>query len=186
MAAKEYHLDKFHIINSTESIVEDILRICKTMSEEEFFKGDGKWSVAENIDHLRLSFNKSWKGLFIPKIISRLIFKKPQSPSLPYEVLEEKYQQLLANGAKATKEYIPDFSKNKPTKEELLQRFTSAHTRYLNEVKYYWEEENMDRYQFPHPILGLITARELMYFNLFHCWHHFRTIRRRNHDALEL
>lgn len=186
MPAKDYHLDKFHIINSTESVVEDILRFCKSMDDEFFFKGNGKWSPAENLEHLRLSFYKSWQGLFIPKFISRIIFKKPQSTSLPYEVLQEKYEQLLSNGAKATKEYIPDFSKKKRTKDQVIEEFRSTFNRYLNEVRYYWEEKTMESYQFPHPLLGLITARELMYFNLFHCWHHFRILRRRNGATIEL
>jgi uncharacterized damage-inducible protein DinB len=186
MQAKNYHLDKFHIISSTESIVEEIIRVCKNMNEDQFFKQEGKWSLAENIEHLRLSFKKSWQGLFIPKFISKRIFKKPSHTSLPYEELEEKYLTALKNGAKATKEYIPKIDKTKTNKEELMHHFDATVTRYLNEVRYYWEDENIDLYQFPHPILGTITARELMYFNIFHCWHHFNTMRRRNLDAIEL
>ena len=185
MPAKDYHLDRFHIISSTENIVEDIVNICKRMSDEHFFQNNGKWSGAENLEHLRLSFHKSWQGLFIPKFISRIMFKKPQHSSLPYEHLQEKYELLLAQGAKATQEYIPDPKITSYTKEQLLERFSRATTRYLNEIRYYWEEENIDLYQFPHPILGNITARELMYFNLFHCWHHFRTMRERNRETFE-
>lgn len=187
MPAKDYHLNKFHIISSTESIVEEIMRVCKSMNNDEFFyQKDGKWSPAENIEHLRLVFKKSWQGLFVPKFISKRIFGKPHHSSVPYEQLEEKYQDQLKNGAKATKEYIPLLSNNKLTKEQLLERFENAVTKYLNEVRYYWEEENADHYQFPHPILGNITARELMYFNIFHCWHHFRTLRSLKGLGIEL
>lgn len=186
MQAKNYHLDKYHIISSTESIVEEILRVCRNMDTDRFFYGDEKWSAAENLEHLRLSFAQSWKGLFIPKFISKYLFKKPTHQPLPYEELQEKYRVALVNGAKATKEYIPKVDKTKLSKDSIIQHFEATVTRYLNEVRYYWEDENIDSYQFPHPILGNITARELMYFNIFHCWHHFNTMRQRNSQGIEL
>jgi DinB superfamily len=185
MPAKEYHLDKFHIISSTESIITEILKACKQMNDERFFHREKKWSNAENLEHLRLSFSRSWKGLFVPKFISKKMFGKPSHPSLPYEVLQEAYLQKLKDGAKATKEYIPEVKKGKSSKDELMAHFESTVNRYLNEIRYYWEEDHLDKYQFPHPILGNITARELMYFNIFHCWHHFKTIRQRNEAAFE-
>jgi hypothetical protein len=186
MPAKDYHLNTFHIISSTENIVAEILKVCKQMDNDHFFHSEGKWSVAENLEHLRLSFAKSWKGLFIPKFISKMMFGKPAHQSLPYEVLEEAYKQKLKTGAKASKEYMPLIDRNKSSKEDLMKRFEQTATRYLNEIRYYWEEKTIDEYQFPHPILGNITARELMYFNIFHCWHHFNTMRQRNSEAFEL
>lgn len=186
MPAKEYHLDKFHIISSTEAIVSEILKVCRQMNNDHFFHHEGKWSNAENLEHLRLSFAGSWKGLFIPKLISKMMFGKPNHESVPYEVLQETYEQKLKDGAKASKEYIPLIDSTKMTKEELMEKFEYTTTRYLNEIRYYWEDSNMDKYHFPHPILGKITARELMYFNIFHCWHHFNTMRQRNSEAFDL
>lgn len=156
------------------------------MNDETFFHNNGKWSPAEQLEHLRLSLHKSWQGLFIPKFILRMMFKKPQQTPLPFEELQEKYDLLLARGAKATKEYIPQLQNNKRSKEQIIERFKHTANRYLNQIKYYWEEENIDQFQFPHPILGIITARELMYFNLFHSWHHYRSMKQRNSDSIEL
>lgn len=186
MPAKDYHLDKFHIISSTENIVAEILKVCKQMNNDHFFHSEGKWSVAENLEHLRLSFYRSWQGMFIPKFISKRMFGKPTHESLPYEVLEETYKAKLKAGAKATKEYIPSIDPAKTSKEELMERFERATIKYLDEIRYYWEETNIDKYQFPHPLLGNITARELLYFNIFHSWHHFNTMRQRNSEAFEL
>ena len=181
MAPKNYHLDKFHIISSTESVVEEIMRLSKSATDERFFYSNGKWSMAENVEHLRLSLARSWQGLFVPKFISRRLFGTPSHQSLPYEELMEIYNQRLEAGGKAPRPYLPQV---KPTnRNEVLDRFDHGVNRYLNEIRYYWEEHHLDQYQFPHPLLGKITARELMYFNLFHCWHHFRTMRQRNSEA---
>jgi hypothetical protein len=177
MSPKDYHLDKFHILSSTESVIEEMLRICNGMKPELLFQKTDNWSVAENLEHIRLSFKGSLRGLFLPKIFIRLKFGKPEHESMPYEQLEEEYAQKLEAGAKASKPYLPVLDTSKISKERLIDTFNASTTRYLNEVKYYWEEEQLDHYQFPHPILGMLTARELLYFNLFHCWHHFRTMR---------
>lgn len=183
MPAKDYHLNKFHIISSTESIVEEIMRICNGMKDEHFFHSNGKWSAAENVEHLRLSFYRSWQALFVPKFLLHFRFGKPSHASLPYEELMEQYNQKLDDGAKASKPYIPLLDTSKTNKEKVLDHFAQTVERYMNEIKYYWEDHHFDKYQFPHPVLGNITARELMYFNIFHCWHHFRTLRQRNSEA---
>lgn len=183
MAVKNYHLDKYHILSSSESIIEEIIRSCNSMKDEYFFKSNGQWSAAENLEHLRLSFARSWQGLFLPKFILKWKFGKPTHNSLAYEELEHVYRQKLNEGAKAAKRYTPQLQKKKLTKEQLIDRFQYTTTRYLNEIRYYWEDEHIDQYMLPHPILGLITVRELMYFNIFHCWHHFNTIRRRKEDT---
>ncbi len=183
MAVKNYHLDKYHILSSTESIIEEILRSCQSMKDEYFFKGNGQWSAAENLEHLRLSFAHSWQGLFLPKFLIKWKFGKPTHESLPYEELQEVYRSKLSEGVTAGKRYVPKIVAGKDTKEQLIDRFSQTTTRYLNEIRYYWEDELIDQYQLPHPVLGLITARELMYFNIFHCWHHFTTIRRRKEDT---
>lgn len=186
MPAKDYHLDKFHIISSAESNVEEIVRLCSNLKSEEFFFSNGKWSVAQNLVHLQLSLSKSWQALFIPKFIARWMFGKPQHTSLPYEQLMEIYDAKLQAGAVAGKAYIPILANNKKSKEQLIEQFKQVATRYLNEIKYYWEETNMDKSQYPHPLLGKITARELMYFNIFHCIQHFRTMRQLNNDGFDL
>jgi hypothetical protein len=186
MPPKNYHLDKFHIISSSETIVAEIIKHCKQMNDAHFFHHEDKWSAAENLEHLRLSLSGSWKGLFIPKLISRMMFGKPDHESAPYEVLEERYKQKLKEGAKASKEYIPHVVAKNINKEKLMERFEQTANRYLNEIRYYWEETNIDKYHFPHPVLGKITARELMYFNIFHSWHHFNAMRERNSEAFEL
>ena len=66
----------------------------------------------------------------------------------------------------------------------MLDQFQSTYNRFMNEFRYYWEDEHIDHYQVPHPVLGKITIRELLYFNLFHFWEHFRIMRHRKSEGL--
>lgn len=183
MPVKDYHLHKFQILSSQESILDEIFRTAQSVSADAFFKGNKRWSVAENMEHLRICFNKSWQGIVIPKFILKWKFGKPGHSSLPYEELEQVYRQKLEAGAKATGIYVPQLKDGQLSKEQIIERLRKSSNRYLDEIRYYWEDEHIDQYQLPHPVLGNITARELMYFNIFHCWMHFNSIRRQKESA---
>jgi hypothetical protein len=35
-----------------------------------------------------------------------------------------------------------------------------------------WQEQDLDRYLLPHPILGKLTVRELLFFTIYHDMRH--------------
>ena len=35
-----------------------------------------------------------------------------------------------------------------------------------------WQENDLDRYQLPHPLLGKLTIREMLYFAIYHNLRH--------------
>jgi uncharacterized damage-inducible protein DinB len=185
MIAKRYHLNKFQIISHAENTIEDILKQCRQMDEDQFFYKSEQWSVAENLEHLSLSLHKSWLGLFAPKLLLKWKFGKPDRQSLSYEELLQLYYHKLEAGYEQDKRYIPVVKEEKGAKEKLITRFEHLTIKFLDQIRYYWEDDTMDEYQVPHPVLGMITIRELLYFNLFHNTHHYKTIRNRKNEALE-
>ncbi len=42
-----------------------------------------------------------------------------------------------------------------------------------------WSETSLDRYRLPHPLLGRLTVREMLFFTLGHGLHHARNVARR-------
>lgn len=42
-----------------------------------------------------------------------------------------------------------------------------------------WSERDLDRIRMPHPILGMLTTREMLFFTLYHNRHHVEAARRR-------
>ena len=185
MIAKRYHLNKFQIISHAENTIEDILKQCRQMDEVHFFYKSEQWSVAENLEHLSLGLRKSWLGLFAPKFLLKWKYGKPDRQSLSYEELLGLYYQKLDEGYEQDKHYIPVVKEEKGAKEKLITRFEHLTVKFLDQIRYYWEDDSMDEYQVPHPVLGMITIRELLYFNLFHNTHHYKTIRNRKNEALE-
>ena len=185
MIAKRYHLNKFQILNHAENTIEDIIKQCRQLEAPLFFYKSEQWSVAENLEHLSLSLHRSWLGLFAPKFLLKWKFGRPTHASLTYEELIEVYYKKLDEGFEINKRYEPVIKQEKDAKEKLITRFEQIAKKYLDQIRYYWEDENIDNYQLPHPVLGMITIRELMYFNLFHNTHHYKTMRSRKNEAVE-
>jgi hypothetical protein len=42
-----------------------------------------------------------------------------------------------------------------------------------------WREADLDRYRLPHPLLGKLTLREMLFFTLYHNYHHVRNVAKR-------
>ena len=40
----------------------------------------------------------------------------------------------------------------------------------------HYSEQDLDKYILPHPLLGKLTMREMMYFTIYHVQHHQRLI----------
>ncbi len=185
MIAKRYHLNKFQIISHAENTIEDILKLCKSMDDHLFFYKSEQWSVAENLEHLSLTLNKSWLYLFTPKIILKWKYGKPTQPSKYYEELLGLYHQKLDAGYETEKRFMPVVVADKDAKERLIARFEQICNKYLDQIRYYWEDDSMDQFHVPNAVFGFATIRELVYFNLFHNTHHYKTIRSRKNEAIE-
>ena len=46
-----------------------------------------------------------------------------------------------------------------------------------------WREQDLDRYVLPHPLLGKLTLREMLFFTLYHNYHHVRNVAARLQSA---
>ncbi|MBI3719667.1 MAG: DinB family protein [Sphingobacteriales bacterium] len=179
-------LDRFQIIQNTETVFKETTSYLKNVEDINFFKRvDEKWSIAENIHHLIIATKMTSLALRVPKFVLRLLYGKPNRPSRSYEELVTKYKTKLEAGGVAAGRYIPD-SKNSKNKEEIIEKWDAVTQRYLSRLKYYWSEDKLDKYIVRHPMLGRITLRELTYFTIYHTKHHLKTIRQRNREAGEI
>jgi hypothetical protein len=180
-------LDRFQIIQNTETVFKETTSYVKNVEDINFFKRiDDKWSIAENIHHLTTATKMTSLAFRVPKFVLRLLFGKPNRPSRSYEELVTKYKAKLEAGGAASGRYVPSAKEINCPKEELIEKWDSAAQRYLSRLKYYWEEEKLDTYIVTHPMLGKITVRELAYFTIYHTQHHLKAIRQRNREAGEI
>jgi hypothetical protein len=99
--------------------------------------GNNKWSVAENIQHLIISLQRTTLLYRLPKFMIRLITGRPNRASRSYEELTARYRLKLAQGGRASGPFIPKPLSEKYTKEKLLGQWQHATAKYLKVLDAY-------------------------------------------------
>ena len=142
----------------------------------DFFTRQGEvWSASDNLDHLIKAHKPIVLALKLPKITLRAMFGKPDKASLSYEELCQKYRDEIAKGAQASGRYLPNQqapdSDAEAKKQDLLSQFSSA-SKALVAAAEKWDVKELDEYLLPHPILGKLTIREMLFFTIYHNLRH--------------
>ena len=151
--------------------------ICTQVKHEHFnISNDGKWSAGENIQHLVNATKMTNVAFNVPKFVHVLLYGKPGRTSHSCSKVIDNYQKQLEHGAKASGPYIP--KKRDYQRELLQQRIKAQGDKLIAAINNKWTEEQLDKYVIKHPILGLLTLRELAYFTIYHNGHHIDTIKR--------
>jgi hypothetical protein len=141
----------------------------------EFFTRQGEvWSSSDNVDHMIRAIKPLIKALKLPKVALQTMFGRPGNLSRTYDEICTIYRGEIANGARASGTFLP--KQNTPQfpeqeKEELLDKLSSVIDK-LTSVLEGWSESDLDEVQLPHPIIGKLTVREMLFFTIYHNLRH--------------
>ncbi|MEO6733581.1 MAG: DinB family protein [Ferruginibacter sp.] len=142
-----------------------------SLSDEGFlFAHQQKWTAGQQLDHIYLSVKPVALALSLPKPLVRFFFGKANRASKTYEDLVKKYLNKLENGGRATSRFIP---KTIPiSQKETISKALSDHTNKLCSKIEKFTEQELDTFILPHPLLGKLTIKEMLYFTIYHVEHH--------------
>jgi hypothetical protein len=141
----------------------------------------GKWSEGQHLDHMIRSVKPLNLAYRLPSFVLRLMFGKPNRAGRNYEALIERYTTKLGQGAVATGAFVPPQIKDK-AKEKLLHEFATQNNKLCKALAKY-KESKLDKYLLPHPLLGKITLREMMFFTIYHNEHHLQILKERGKNG---
>ncbi|HET6327551.1 MAG TPA: DinB family protein [Planctomycetaceae bacterium] len=148
-------------------------------STTEFFTAVGSgWTPAGNVRHLNKAIQPLTRALRLPRFVLRVLFGKPRNPSRTYASLRDKYLATLKQGAGAGS-FAPEPSqahKNDADQRSRLMSKRGELSQQLWSAVGSWREEDLDRYLLPHPLLGKLTIREMLFFTLYHNYHHVQSL----------
>lgn len=152
------------------------------LTDEAFFAPQGRaWSPAEHMRHLTKSATPLVMALGLPRWMLRLRFGRPAAPSRSFDEMRTIYQSKLTAGAGAGR-FTPApeaGAGNLPARrQEIISAWARATIGLQNAIAK-WPEDALDGHQLPHPILGLLTVREMLSFTVYHTSHHLRRIAER-------
>jgi DinB superfamily len=132
------------------------------------------WSIAENVQHLVQSAAPVVRLLNAPREVLLERFDKAAAPSRSYEEVVQAYKTVLATGVKASGNFLPQIAEG--INQEMLQNSFAQTNASLVESIDKWNEADLDEYVIPHPVLGPLTVREMLYFTAYHNQHHHEKI----------
>lgn len=135
-----------------------------------------KWSVAQNVEHINISLSKVSDYLTLSKSSIESNFGLSQRASISNEQLIKNYLKAIENGAKATSSFIPRVN-TETNIQKLIDEGENLLKTCISHLQN-WAEDELDKYNCPHPILGQLTAREMLYFTIYHVQHHHKTIQK--------
>jgi len=164
-------MTKSQILQQLSERHQTFVTLITSLSQEEFlFIKSDKWTAGQQLDHIYRSVKPLKMALGLPKFVPRLLFGKANRPSKDYDNLVKKYVTKLESNYKVSKQFLPRsiaFEEQKLLKNKLLQTIKTL-CNYLNK----YTESELDHYILPHPLLGKLTLREMLYFTMYHVEHH--------------
>jgi len=170
------------IIEQIASIQEGISRDIGCMSDTQFNDGSIEaWSAADYLKHLLLSVKPVAKGMGFPADVLKQQFDCSNRASRPYADVVSAYQKRLDEGVRAEDydKVVPIFYRfPEGTTDErayLLHSWDDSNQRLISAVQQRSEAE-LDSLQMPHPAIGMITLREMLFFTIFHNTLHWHDI----------
>ena len=171
--------DKSQIISALSEKVDAFNNYILLLNKEQFeLTPNGKWSAGQNLDHLIRAIKPLQLAYGLPKFALLILFGKTNRPSRTYEELITKYKTKLAAGGKASGPFIPpiiSFEK----KDALIKKYAEQKQKLIAKIEKQSEKE-LDVYILPHPLLGKVTLREMVYFTIHHNEHHLELLKNRN------
>ena len=170
--------DKPEIISALNENVGAFNNYIAPLSKEQFeATPNGKWSAGQNLDHLIRAIKPLQLAYGLPKFALRIMFGKTNRPSKTYQELVTKYKTKLAAGGRASGPFTPpfiDFEK----KDKLIKKYAEQKQKLIAKIEKQ-NEKDLDVYILPHPLLGKVTLREMLYFTIHHNEHHLELLKSR-------
>ena len=170
-------MNKVEIKARLEESYDHFLKFIGKLSKDEFeYAPEGKWNAGQQAEHLIKSTRPLVKGLGYPKFLISFKFGKANRPSRTYEELVQRYKQRLTTmEGDPPGSYVPkavkfaDYSSLAKTQMDIIKAIQDKLTK--------WTEDELDLYIFPHPLLGKVTIREILYFTIYHAEHHQNVVK---------
>jgi hypothetical protein len=172
-----YKMTKQQIIQLLRQKHNAFIAYIQTLSAEEFlYAPEGKWAAAQQLDHIHKSVKPLTQAMGYPKFIPRLLFGKANRPSKTYDALINRYNEKLSLGGRASGRFVPPVIST-DQKDALIKLILNSVNNLCKRIEKFSETE-LDNLILPHPLLGKITIREMMYFTAYHVEHHENIIKR--------
>ncbi len=159
------------IIEQLRANHQEFINYILLLNEQEYtFAPQNKWTAGQQTEHIIKSVVPVANALAMPLTMLAEMFGQANRPSKSYDELVAKYLSKLAEGGVAPSTFVPE-NQVFADREKLTQKLSSVVANLCEKVAGF-SESDLDSYVLPHPLLGKLTLREMLYFTSYHVLHH--------------
>ncbi|WP_375563045.1 DinB family protein [Bernardetia sp. OM2101] len=144
-----------------------------SLNDEEFEQSVfEKWTAGQQTEHILISIKPITKAFLLPNLLLKMVIGKSNREGYSYNEIVDKYHIKLEEGGKAPSNFLPK-KVLLNQKSELLKSLKKVVFTLSTQINDF-SEEQLDTLLLPHPLLGKLTLREMMYFTIYHVQHHHK------------
>lgn len=173
-------------VDSQAALQEEIRDYFRDLPLEQFFASQGQaWSPAGHLRHLIKSTRPLVRAMKLPKLLLGLLFGRSMAGSRSFEQVRDMYLAAIDEGLQAGRfapSKAPPRVLGEDERTKILEEWDATGEAFLH-VLGRWSESNLDSHRLPHPGMGKLTVREMLYFTLYHDAHHARRVVERSGAA---
>jgi hypothetical protein len=139
-------------------------------TEEYLFSYRQKWAAGQQLNHIVLCIKPLLQVFSLDSATIAQNFGSTNRPGVSYDELLETYLGKLKEGGKAPDRFVPeigDVDKRKVLAESLGKMVKDL----CSKIEGFTEQE-LDSLCIPHPLLGNLTMREMLFNVIYHVQHH--------------
>ena len=171
-------MNKQEIIDEIQKISNEVLTYVEKLSDDKASKlQNNKWSINGNLEHLISSIKPLTKAHKVPKFLLGYKFGKMNRKGRSYEEITAKYQTAMDNNKAPNPNPFGPKASNNIEKKVLTTQYRKETNRLIKSLAK-WNENQMDTFILPHPVLGKLSIREMLYFTHYHTKSHLATIKK--------
>ena len=164
-------MTKKEIIHQLEIHYTAFLAYISKLPEKQYLHShQHKWTAGQQLEHLIKSVDPLVKFYSMSPQAIEHMFGKTNRTNQSYKQLTANYQKQLAAGGKAPNRFLPTPSTFDQRGEGLNQLSQLVHQLIDNTSKQ--EEAVLESHLIPHPLLGNLTLKEMLYNAIYHVQHH--------------
>jgi len=138
------------------------------------------WSIAEEFDHVIKSASAVSSAMKVSPFMLKWKFGKPNRPIRTYDEILAKYTKALAsvNGKAIAPSPFQAEEGKVFNKADMLNHWESTLKKFEKRITK-WSDKNLDKVLLPHPLLGKMMVREILFFTHLHTNHHLISLEKK-------
>lgn len=139
-------------------------------ADEYMYSHNGKWTAGQQLEHIVICVKPLVQVFGMDKTAIAKTFGTTDKPGRDYDTLLSEYKSKLNEGGKAPSKYVPEniTADTRATLSETLPQLIAALKTRIDT----FSEPELDTLCIPHPLLGNISLREMLYNAIYHVQHH--------------